>query len=139
MSAAEQWDYVLDASALLALLLEEPGEAAVRAVLDHATIHTVNVAEVIGKLMRDGVPREDAVAAVEELQVQIVKEFGFREAAECGTLLASTRKLGLSLGDCVCLTVAARRGAPAVTAERLWKKIEGRTVAGGELRIEVIR
>jgi PIN domain nuclease of toxin-antitoxin system len=39
-----------DASALLSVLLAEPGEDRVREVLDRSQMHAVNVAEVIGKL-----------------------------------------------------------------------------------------
>ena len=39
---------VLDASALLALLNEEPGAGEVQAVVSNAVVSTVNVAEVAG-------------------------------------------------------------------------------------------
>jgi PIN domain nuclease of toxin-antitoxin system len=50
-----------------------------------------------------------------------------------------TRKQGLSLGDCICLTSAASADRVAVTAERRWKKLEGRQFGGVSLRVELIR
>ena len=46
--------FVLDASALLALLNEEPGSSAVEALLDGAVISSVNWCEAFGKLRARG-------------------------------------------------------------------------------------
>jgi ribonuclease VapC len=43
-------DYVLDASALLALVHGEPGAERVRAALGQAVISAINLAEVVGRL-----------------------------------------------------------------------------------------
>lgn len=51
---------VLDASAVLALLNAEPGEDKVRLLLPRATISAVNVAEVLAKLVTQGMPAEEA-------------------------------------------------------------------------------
>jgi PIN domain nuclease of toxin-antitoxin system len=53
-------EVVLDASALIAVLREEPGAAAVEAVLDDAAISTVNLSEVQAKLVERGTPAEIA-------------------------------------------------------------------------------
>jgi PIN domain nuclease of toxin-antitoxin system len=45
----------------------------------------------------------------------------------------------LSLGDCVCLTMAARLGAVAVTADRRWKELDGAVVNNETIRVELIR
>lgn len=132
-------EYQLDASALLAVMLNEPGHERVRAVVNTASIHAVNVAEVIAKLMRTGVPANEAHESVEELHLDIGEEFSLKQAAACGALIAETRKQGLSLGDCICLTSAALADRVAVTAERRWKELEGRQCGGVSLRVELIR
>lgn len=139
MSAHSQVDYLLDASALLALLLGEFGSEQVSAILDRSFIHSVNVAEVIQKLVREGVPREEALLSVEELQLHIIPELTLTEAAVCGELIAAARKQGLGLGDCICLTVAGTRNAVAVTAERLWKTLEGYPIGSHTLHVQLIR
>ena len=52
---------VLDASAILAVLFQEPGaEKMTDEIMDHAVISTVNLAEVQSKLVKMGHPPEDA-------------------------------------------------------------------------------
>lgn len=131
--------YLLDASALLAVLLHEPGHARVRGLIDGAAIHALNVAEVMAKLVGAGVPFEEARASIEELDLHVMETFTLHHAGECGRLIAATRKPGLSLGDCICLTAAAAAGATAVSGERRWKELEGMHLAGGQVRIEVVR
>lgn len=130
-------EYLLDASALLTVLLGEPGQERVLDILDRSFIHSVNVAEVIARLIRSGVPPKTAEAAVEQLQLET--EAAFVDAAACGELLGARRDLGLSLGDCVGLATAARTGAIAVTADRAWSQVSGAKLRGKPLRVEVIR
>jgi len=131
--------YVLDASALLSIVLDEGGHERVDGVLDRARIHAVNLAEVVGRLVRSGMPAERAVATLDELRLEVEEEFGARQAEFCGALLGTRRDLGLSLGDCVCLTMAAWLGAVAVTADRRWKELDGTVVNDETIRIELIR
>lgn len=131
--------FALDASAVLALLQNEPGHENVREVLAKSWMHSVNTAEVIAKLMRSGAPRGIAMMAVADLQIDIREQFSFEQAEACGTLMSETRPEGLSLGDCVCLIAAAWDGSEVVTAERRWKKLEGRKIHGSPLKIRLIR
>ena len=131
--------FVLDASALLSILLDEPGQDRVNQILDRSQIHAVNLAEVIGRLVRAGMPPEEAVAALGRLYLEVEEEFGTRQAEFCGALLGTRRDLGLSLGDCVCLTMAASLGAVAVTADRRWKELDGTVLNGATMRVELIR
>lgn len=139
MISRSKTDYTLDASALLALMLDESGSEQVRAILDRAYIHSVNIAEVVGKLIRKGVPRAEAERTIKELKLDIDEELPARQAALSGELVAQTRPQGLSLGDCVCLTVAASRGSTAVTADRRWQELHGQRIGSHEIRVQVIR
>lgn len=131
--------FVLDASALLSILLEERGHERVDRILDRSRIHAVNLAEVVGKLVRSGMPAERAGATLNELHLEIEEEFGATQAEFCGALLGTRRDLGLSLGDCVCLTTAAWLGAVAVTADRRWKELDGAVVNDKTIQVELIR
>jgi ribonuclease VapC len=131
--------FVLDASALLSILLDEPGQIRVNQIVDRSQIHAVNLAEVIGRLVRAGMPAEKAVAALSALYLEVEEKFDNKQAEFCGALLGTRRDLGLSLGDCVCLTTAASLGAVAVTADRRWKELDGTVVNGATIRVEVIR
>lgn len=132
-------EYALDASALLAVMLDESGHQKVRTVMNRAYIHSVNVAEVVSKLVREGVPRAEAEQMIEDINLDIDGELPTHQAALCGELVAKTRQQGLSLGDCVCLTVAASVGGIAVTADRRWQELDGQRIENNEIRVQVIR
>jgi PIN domain nuclease of toxin-antitoxin system len=110
---------LLDASAFLALLLEEPGADTVAAVLDQAVIGAVNLAETLEVLLRRGVPPDRAARWVEELGMPVLP-FDAACAAAASRLLAAYRRQGLSLGDCACLGTAEALGLPVLTADRAW-------------------
>ncbi len=124
---------VIDASVLLAVIHGEPGSEKLTAdLLNRATVSTVNLAEVQGKLLDRGwTPDEaweDATGVVGEIEA-----FTADHAKTAGGLIAQTRPLGLSLGDRACLALALERKAAVYTADRSWKKLN----VG--VRIHVIR
>ncbi|HXN48860.1 MAG TPA: type II toxin-antitoxin system VapC family toxin [Bryobacteraceae bacterium] len=132
-------EFVLDASAVLSILLEEAGHERVTQIVDRSRIHAVNLAEVMGRLVRAGMPGNKAAAVLRGLYLEVDEEFGIAQAERCGILLGTRRDLGLSLGDCLCLTVAAFLGAVAVTADRRWKELHGVRLGSRTIRVEVIR
>jgi len=118
-------EYVLDASALLALLHREPGEKKVAEIIANAAISTVNLAEVVGKLQDAGIPNEAAQTAVETLGLRVVA-FDQAMAFEAGRLRVLTRALGLSLGDRACLATGIVLQLPVLTADREWLKLKSK-------------
>jgi PIN domain nuclease of toxin-antitoxin system len=116
-------EIVLDASALMAVLREEPGAAAVEAVLDDAAISAVNLSEVQAKLVERGTAAELAWSSLIDLDLDVV-DFDAAQARIAGDLRALTRAQGLSLGDRACLALAQALGLPAMTADRAWAGLE---------------
>jgi PIN domain nuclease of toxin-antitoxin system len=116
---------VLDASALLAFLNAEPGSEAVETLLEHgqAVISGVNLAEAIGKLRECGMPGDAVTSALRSLGLTVVA-FDQDHAYRCGELRTLTRRQGLSLGDCACLTTAGLMKLPAVTADKAWLALD---------------
>jgi ribonuclease VapC len=114
---------VLDSSALLCLLNDEAGAGLVAAALPAAAISAVNLAEVVAKLRERGLALEEVRAALAGLSLDI-RPFAAAQAYEAGDLRPATRALGLSLGDRACLVLAAELGAPALTADREWRKLK---------------
>ena len=112
---------IADSSAVLALLLGEPGAAVVRSYLPEVLISAVNLAEVISKLTERGMPTLEALEAVETLGAQIVP-FDTEQALACAALRPATRSAGLSLGDRACLALAQERNLPALTADTAWSQ-----------------
>lgn len=113
---------VLDASAVLALLQNEPGADAVLASLAGATISAVNLSEVVARLADREVPAEDIRRAVAHLGLR-VEPFDADAAYRAGMLRPQTRPLGLSLGDRACLALANALGVAALTADRQWREL----------------
>lgn len=114
--------YVLDASAILAVLHQEQGYESVVALLADSCASVVNLAEVYSKLAEAGLTSEEAAESVAllSLEVHLMDE---ELAREVGRLRPLTRKAGLSLGDRSCLALAVRLGATAVTADRSWSAL----------------
>lgn len=113
---------ILDASALLALLLDEPGSAKVFGIIDQAAMSAVNQAEIYSHYARHGVGRDVISAMLRPLPIAIVP-VDASLAIEAGMLRATTFSAGLSLGDRCCLALAKRENLPAWTADRAWKSI----------------
>ena len=112
---------VLDASALIALIMSEPGAEAVAAVIADAAATTVNLAEVVGYLARNGATQQAIRAMLAALRFEIVP-FDGELAYSTGLLLPATRP-GLSLGDRACLALARRRGVKVMTTDGSWSRI----------------
>ena len=121
---------VLDASALLALLLGERGSDTVQAVLADSAMSIVNLCEVIGHYARNGVAEGDIRQVLEPLPI-VLHPFDADQAYSVGLLLPATKPFGLSFGDRACLALAQRLGVKALTADRAWRDIA--VVAMGEV------
>jgi ribonuclease VapC len=123
----ERPSHVLDASAVLALLNEEPGADEIEALLDDSAISTVNLSEVLQKAAQHGADIEGLEYDLEALGVRHV-DFDVHLARETAELWSETSPAGLSLGDRACLALAASFGAIAATADRRWVGLPGLSV-----------
>lgn len=102
-------------------------------LLGTSCIHTFNLAEVLTKLLQNGVP--DPAHLIQSLEIPALEDFSTTQASACATLHAATRGHGLSLGDCVCLSRAEQDALVAVTTERVWRP----AVAGRGIEVLCIR
>lgn len=114
---------VLDSSAVLALLLGEPGGDRVDAIRHRAVMSTVNICEVLTRLMDMGYAMKRAEAAFADLDIA-QSPFDRADASVAASLRSSTRTSGLSLGDRACLALARRGQWPIVTSDRAWLEVE---------------
>ena len=110
---------VLDASALLALLYQEPGSVVVERYFAQAVVSSVNFSEVAAKLSDRGIDNQEVFEILSGLSLE-VREFDTELALMAGALREVTRPLGLSLGDRACLALGIAEGAPILTTDRAW-------------------
>jgi PIN domain nuclease of toxin-antitoxin system len=116
---------VLDASAVLAMILNEPGGERVYELLDalelgsdaEVFISSVNWCEILTRLQRENLLLygDDLSAILAGIEVV---PFG-RTNAEVAAAYAHVSR-ALSLGDRICLTLAKSKHATAWTADRIW-------------------
>jgi len=119
---------VLDASAVLAMLLNEPGGERVISLLDgqgvganiRLAISAVNWCEILTRMDREGVriPGERLTAVLSGVELVPFD----RVQADTAAAFARVSK-ALSLGDRACLGLASASQASAWTCERLWAQL----------------
>lgn len=114
---------VLDASAVLAVVLDEPGGAAVHPHLRGGLISAVNYAEVLDRTGRRCGSLESARQRVGRCDLQVVP-FDADQAATVAALRPATDPAGLSLADRACLALGLARGVPVLTADRAWRDLD---------------
>jgi PIN domain nuclease of toxin-antitoxin system len=114
---------VLDASALLAVLLDEPGGDRVLPVLQGAVMSAVNLSESVSRAIDRGFPASDALALVDRFRLT-VSAFDRKQAELAAGLRLAMRAKGLSLGDRACLALALDLDCPVLTADRAWAALD---------------
>ena len=122
---------VLDSSVLLAWLQQESGSGGVYDALTDGIVTAANWAEILQKTRQHGGDPQEVGLLLRSLGLEVVDV-----TREDGEMAASIwrKELPLSLGDRLCLAVAARLGLSAMTADTEWKGI---AIKG--LDVEVIR
>jgi PIN domain nuclease of toxin-antitoxin system len=117
---------LLDASAVIAFLRDEPARPEIEALLRESgtAMSAINLAEVVDQLARRGgldAARVEAVLSGLIDDALAIVPCGTSQALLAGALRAKhyhRRDAPLSLGDCVLLATAQREGATVVSSDR---------------------
>lgn len=127
---------VVDASALLAVINRETGSRRVAERLDdentQVMISAVSLSEAQAVLINRGIPGGEAWKSLTALELEVIP-FDTELAQLAGTLIARTKKFGLSFGDRACLASGIREGCMVLTSDQAWRKLKV------EVEIEFIR
>ena len=108
--------HILDASAVLALLQNEPGDALVAGVLSEACVGSVNLAEVVTVLTRKGRSAAQIRSVMQTLDLPVLSAERSL-AIDTGLLWPATKVAGSSLGDRYALALARRMNAGLLTSD----------------------
>jgi len=115
-------EFVLDASALMAMLREEPGSRKVADAIAGARMSVFNYAEVVSYFIHAGMDEHEIDAMLDPLPIELLP--ADKELARlAGHLPGLTADAGLSLGERFCLALAKQKGLPAWTADKAWNRI----------------
>lgn len=124
---------ILDASALLAFLQNEPGAMVVDGILRAgAVISAVNLAEVLSKVAAGGGDPEATDRSLASM-LQVIP-LTAADSLAIARLQGITRAQGLSLGDRACLALGQKTGRPVVTSDRIWANLNL-----PDVRVQLIR
>jgi ribonuclease VapC len=114
--------YLLDASAVLALLNDEPGSQQVWDAMDEAAISTVNLSEVQHKLCQQGLTPAESRSATQRLLLPSVP-LSVEIVDAMSDLSPLSRDYNLSLGDRACLATAKRLGLTILGSDGRWSAL----------------
>ena len=114
---------VLDSSALIAFIKEEPGAELVESRLPSAVVSAVNLQEIAKKMIDAGSSLDDVGRMVDQLKLD-VRSHDVEDAFLAASLAPATRRFGKGLGDRSCMALAIRLGVPAITTDRTWAQLE---------------
>lgn len=120
---------VLDASALLAYLRQEPGgERVTEAIANGCAMSVVNLAEALSTEAAAGIDPGDLLHELRRIGVVegalAIHPVTEEDAVQAARLHPLTRKAGLSLGDRICLSLTKRLDGVALSADRPWGRLD---------------
>ena len=113
---------IVDASAVLAILRDEPGAEMAAAHAKNGLISAVNLAEILSKASDFGMNLEAVRRHVDRLEIA-VEPFSSRQAEISGDLRKQLRHGRISLGDRACLALGIDRNTRILTGDRKWAEL----------------
>ena len=113
---------VLDASAVIALIRDEPGSERVADYVGDALISTVTLQEVVKALLVRGFALDTVRTLIDALRLE-PRPHQVEDAYAAAALFQATKSRGSGLGDRTCMALAMAEGLPAITTDRAWSDL----------------
>jgi ribonuclease VapC len=114
--------FVIDASAVIAVLRSERGSDFIAPLCSSAIISAVNLQEVVKALTLRGVAIDVVKAMIDNLQLEICSH-GEDEAYAAAVLVKQTSQYRSGLADRTCIALAIARNLPVLTTNRAWAQL----------------
>jgi PIN domain nuclease of toxin-antitoxin system len=121
---------VLDSGAVLAMVFDEPGAHVAWSVVRTSVIGAVNYAEVLSRMVEEGMHVDDAVYRLARIGLGVVAADEL-DAVAVGSMFLKTRRTGTSLADRFFLALARSTGLPGFTTDRRLAALD----VGAEVRL----
>jgi ribonuclease VapC len=115
-------EYILDSTALIALVSLETGSQRIAELLENSAVSAVNLAETANKLLEKGFSVAEVRESLAKLELK-VENWSEDMAYRSAEFTRFNKSHGLSLGDRACLTLAKQLHATAVTSDRAWRRV----------------
>lgn len=122
---------VLDSSALLALIQNEPGAEIIKPLLNITVMSTINVAESLTVLQRANISPQEALSLINDI-VNMIVPFDLEQARHVAELQSHVQHKGLSLGDRACISLGIKLQASIYTADKVWSELK---LMGAEIKL----
>ncbi|HYH68101.1 MAG TPA: type II toxin-antitoxin system VapC family toxin [Urbifossiella sp.] len=114
---------VLDTSAVLAVVFDEPGAEVVVEYGTSAILSAVSYSEILAKATDRGLPPDEVSRVLASLRYPVVP-FDDEHAVVAASFRPSTRHLNCSFADRACLATGLLHRLPVVTADRDWATVD---------------
>ena len=110
---------ILDASALLALIKDEPGASIIEALLGQIVISTLSLSEAATTLLQSGMTLQECEECLLPLISQLIP-FDASHALLTANLTKQLKDKELPLETRACLALGVKMSLPIYTANRIW-------------------
>ena len=120
---------LLDASAYIAYISQEPGCDVVSEIIGKSCINTVTYTEIISFYTKKGLSDDLLKELCQYVEIINVNE---NICYAAGHMIKTSRDYGLSLGDRLCLATAQYFNLTVYTADKIWLRV------ADELKINIV-
>lgn len=114
--------FLLDTSAIIALLKKEPGYKLLEGIISNSAISLVNLSELVSVLSRSNIPENEIDDIIMDIVPEIIP-FCENVCIKAGKLARLTKDYGLSLGDRACIATACHYNMEIYTTDKIWLKL----------------